>query len=168
MAAANDSEPLKAETKNKAGDPKMSRYVKKEILSREVSDDGFLERIHLHVTYQLRHCPCCGTRSSIHPIDYEENGDFMIAECPKCGVHTPPSEEYEDITEWWNARVSERVLNGIVNSCPFCGGHARIESDDEVPADGVERFRIVCPDCGAATNYCLSVKKVVKAWNKTA
>ena len=143
----------------------MSKYVKREIVSSEMEDDGFLERVHEHVTYSLKRCPYCGSVAKIVPVDVDEEGDFMQAECPNCGVHTRVSESYEELTELWNERTPEEESSGRIKRCPFCGGQAVGKYDEDIPADEPDAIFIVCTDCGASTRNYLTGKEALNKWN---
>lgn len=141
----------------------MSKYVKREITASTFEDDGFLERVEEHVTISLRKCPCCGKPARIQHIEYEDD-DWLIAECPNCGLHSAKCQTYEDCAELWNVRTPRPAVRKTVRPCPFCGGKAGAGFCEDAP----DFAFVECDNCGASSATFANPQSAIKAWNMTA
>ena len=141
----------------------MSKYVEREIVSSVFEDDGFLERVHEHVKVKMKRCPCCGKPARVQHIEYD-NDDWLIIECPSCGLHSAKCETHEEAAELWNARIAARKKVGAMKTCPFCGGKAELVYCEDAPD-----FALVeCRECGASSAAHVDPKAAIKLWNSEA
>ena len=139
----------------------MSKYVDRQITSSTLEDDGFIERIHEHVTVKLKRCPCCGTPARTLTMNDDSDGDYLIAECPNCGLHTRRCDEYEETAEAWNLRRPyTTITRKAVLDCPFCGGKAEAYECEDAP----DIYYVQCKKCGATSAGFADPKPAVKTW----
>ena len=150
----------------------MSSYVTRseEILSSEEFDGIQIELIHEHVEIRLKRCPMCGTPGRAATIT-DRDGDFLVIQCPQCGVHTALCGDYEPAAELWNSRKKGRS-SGRIKPCPFCGGKAQLEfvspredvDDDE--ADDTSGVAVECTECEASTPALNDNISAIETWNR--
>lgn len=52
-----------------------------------------------------------------------------------------------------------------MKDCPFCGGKAKIYTDDNYPFSSDTHSHVYCKKCGAQTKNYRTENEAVKAWN---
>ncbi len=57
-------------------------------------------------------------------------------------------------------------MTHTLKRCPFCGGKAEIEYEENEFSCKGNRVKVQCTECGGNSGWYLSEKQAIEAWNK--
>lgn len=114
-------------------------------------------------------CPFCGSDRIVlerEPEPYGWNDRHKLrAICEGCGARTGLCYTEAEAAGAWNRRErGGKPFRGL-EPCPFCGGRARIEADDNL------EFAVVCIGCESRSTSSeddIDHEDITRAWNRRA
>ena len=114
------------------------------------------------IILDLKNCPFCNSKASIHESIYEGKKVFFI-DCENGCANTSASEDLQSVIDDWNKRSNLIKENddGLL-SCPFCGGNACI---NEFDCEGKTFLSVICEDCQIISQASDNEQDIKFIWN---